>query len=232
MILDRRGRPLRCPTPRSYPDKWAPGGWRFERCRTNVCPTCLPEKVLTLINAMRLFPLTQSGVATLIDDTIDAAVGAKLLRTGVNSAFRFVASKTGILVPRASVVEMSDAGRVHENIVTRGSDVPSALFAEGCERAGLGYAALQPVITTEAISRYIFKTVLPAAGEAFVADPGAIEDFLLFNANRVVSTRGDFWIDTDGTVLVGAREARKAVYREALRGGRIRPGQFAKGGIR
>ena len=219
MIRDWWGRPLRCPTPRRYPDKWAPGGWRFERCRTNACPTCLPEKVLMLVSAMRLFPLTQAGVATLVDDTIDAVAGAKLLRAGVNSAFRFVASKTGILVPRASVVEMSDAGRIHEHIVTRGDDVPSALFAEGCERAGLGHAALQPV-TTEAIPRYLFKTVLPAAGEAFVADPGAIEDFLTYNGRRLISTRGDFWIDTDGTILDSALEARKAAFRQFVVGTR------------
>ena len=210
---DFRGNTIRCRHPRVYPDSHAPDGMRYEKCRVNTCPPCFMEKILTTLNAIRLYPLAQSGIATLLDDHMDVLAGAKLLRTGVNAAFRFVKDETGIMVPRASVVEISEANRVHLHVLTRGPEVPSELFAQGLERAGLGYGALQPVIATEAITDYVYKTALPTAGEAFIADLASVQEFLSLNGGRVISTRGDFWVDLDGTVLDSALEARKAAFR-------------------
>jgi hypothetical protein len=215
VIRDWRGRPLRCPDPRRYPDSRASDGIRVEPCRRTSCPTCGLVKVITLLQAICLFPLGQSGVVTLApDDEGDRLACTKLLRTGTNAAFRSVKAETGVSVPRATILEVSEVGRVHVHVLTRGPSLSRSLFADACRQAGLGFADLQPVRSPSAITRYLYKSVLPPHGEPFVADGLALETFLALNAGRLINTRGPFWVDRDGTVLGNCVEACKMVYRE------------------
>jgi hypothetical protein len=212
---DFRGHLIRCVLPRAYPDPRAPNGVRFEGCGRNTCPTCVLEKILTLIHAINLFPLTQSGVVTLAPDHEDDHLAcAKRLRTGTNAAFRSAKAETGVLVPRATIVEVSEAGRVHLHLVTRGSKLSRTLFTDACRKAGLGFADLQRVGSPSALSRYLYKSVLPPHGEPLIADERALKTFLGLNAGRVINTRGPFWVDRDGAVLGSSVEACKMVHRE------------------
>lgn len=214
MMTDWRGRALRCPNPRKYDDPRADGGVRYEPCGRSSCTVCAAQKVLTLIKAINLAPLAQSGVVTLPDADLGWTAAARLLRSGTNAAFRFVRQETGIVVPRATIIEVSDAGRVHLHVVTRGRIVSPDLFAHACIAAGLGFADLQRVRYPKTIARYVFKTILPPPGQPLIAEPTALTTFRLVNAGRLINTRGQFWIDRHGTPLGSAADAVKIVHRD------------------
>lgn len=217
MILDFFGRAIRCPHPRAYPDARAPRGKRFEPCHRNSCVVCAAEKALTLARAISLYPLCQAGVVTLssFEDRRDAG---RCLRRGTNEAFRRIHQQRGLLVPRASVVELSSDGRPHLHVITREPSVPQKAFAEACEKSGMGWSSIQPVRGPAiGLSKYLLKQILPRFGELLVADSQALTSFLELNGNRLINTRGDFWIDYDGTILADSREAMKAARRHRRR---------------
>jgi hypothetical protein len=125
-----------------------------------------------------------------------------------------------LIVPRAQIVERSPADLPHLHVVTRKPDVDTDLFERACGREGLGVSRIQRVREEpRAMARYAYKSVLPAPGEEFMADPSVLEDFLVLNAGRVIHTRGEFWIqDRSGVVFPNASEAYKAARREWRRG--------------
>ena len=217
MRRDFRGRRIRCPHPRRYSDARMPGGLRFEPCRRNSCVVCAAEKALTLARAISLSQLCQTGVVTLpsFEDRRDAG---RRLRRGTNEAFRRLHQQRGLLVPRASIVELSNDGRPHLHLLTREPSVPIDDFAEACARSGMGWSSIQPVRGPAiGLGRYVFKQILPEFGELLVADSQALTSFLELNGNRLINTRNDFWIDHDGTILDGSVEAMKAARRHRRR---------------
>lgn len=217
MRCDFRGRPIRCPNARADPDARAPGGFTFSPCRRNTCVVCGAQKILTLAYAIALFQLCQAGFVTLatFDDPLEAA---RRLRQGTNAAFRWLQREHGLIVPRATIVELSPTGRPHVHILTRGPPVPVRMFKHACSSAGMGWANIEAVRRPPiGLSRYVYKTVLPAFGEPLVADEGDLASFLRLNGNRLINTRGDFWIDVDGTILDNSVEAMKAARRHRRR---------------
>jgi len=217
MSRDWRGRELACLTPRAYPDARMPDGIRFEACRRNTCVVCAPQKILSLAHAIALSPLSQAGFITLatFDDPLEAA---RRLRQGANAAFRWLHREHGLTVPRATIVELSPTGRPHVHVLTRKPAVPPRLFTEACSSAGMGLSNIEAVRRPPiALSRYLYKTVLPAFGEPLVADEGDLASFLELNGNRLIGTRGAFWLDREGTVLDGSVEAMKAARRQRRR---------------
>ena len=133
------------------------------------------------------------------------------LRQGASAAFLRLRREHGFTVPRAMLVELSSVGRPHLHVVTRGPPVPVHMFKHACSSAGMGWANIETVRGPPiALVRYLYKSVLPAYGEPLVADREALTSFLELNGNRLINTRGDFWIDSDGTIIDGSVEAMKA----------------------
>ena len=213
MRCDFRGRPIRCPNPRAYPDARMPGGFVFSPCDRNSCVVCGAQKVLSLAYAIALFPLCQAGFVTLatFDDPLEAA---RRLREGMSAAFRWLHREHGLIVPRATIVELSPTDRPHAHILTREPSVPRRAFTEACARSGMGFSNIEAVRCPPiSIAKYCWKTILPEYGKPLVADEGDLASFLSLNGNRLINTRGDFWIDVDGTILDGSVEAMKAARR-------------------
>ena len=190
-----------------------PGGFVFSPCDRNSCVVCGAQKVLTLAYAIALFPLCQAGFVTLatFDDPIEAARG---LRQRTNTAFRRLHREHGLIVPRATIVEVSPTGRPHLHVLTREPSVPKRAFTEACASVGMGFSNIEAVRRPPiSIAKYCWKTILPEYGKPLVVDEGDLASFLSLNANRLINTRGDFWIDLDGTILDGSVEAMKAARR-------------------
>jgi hypothetical protein len=211
---DYWGRPLRCPTPRAYPDPRMPGGVRYEPCRRNTCPSCVLVRVLQLIAAMALVPLRQFGYVTAPEEFSDLRTAGSTLRRRTNAAFRDVEDAIGHPIARAEMAELSESGRPHLHVATRGPVIRPAEFQAACARHALGYADLQRVRQSRATARYMFKTILPGPDEEFIAGELELRDFLDLGAGRLLHTHHDFWVDVDGTVLGDAEEAIKAAARE------------------
>ena len=194
-----------------------PGGSRFEPCHRNTCAVCAPRKILTLAHAIALFPVCQAGFVTLatFDDPLEAA---RRLRQGTNAAFRRLHREHGLIVPRATIVELSPSDRPHLHVLTREPSVPKRAFTEACASAGMGFTNIEMVRRPSiGLVKYCFKTVLPEFGKPLVADEGDLSSFLRLNGNHLINTCGDFWIDVDGTILDGSVEAMKAARRHRRR---------------
>ncbi len=171
--------------------------------------------VRQLITAIGLSPLEQDGIVTLSELVDDLAEAGARLRRGLAAGFRWIESQTGLIVPRASIVELSDDLRPHLHVITRAPRIPVRLFQEACSKKGLGYSWIKDFHGDAcAMGAYLLKTIRPARGQPFVADEAALETFLTMNARRLINTSRHFWIDRDGTVLRDAAEARKAGRRE------------------
>ena len=139
---------------------------------------------------------------------------ARRLRQGTHAVFRSLHREHELIVAWAMVVELSPADLPHAHILTREPSIPKRAFTEACSSAGLGFASIEAVRRPPiSIAKYCWKTILPEYGKPLVADEGDLASFLSLNGNRLINTRGDFWIDVDGTILDGSVEAIKAVRR-------------------
>ena len=149
------------------------------------------------------------------EDHLDAG---RRLRRGTNEAFRRLHHQRGLLVPRASVVELSNDGRPHLHVLTREPSVPIKAFAEACAKSGMGWSSIQPVRGPSiGLGKYVFKQILPEFGAPLIADRESLTSFLELNGHRLISTSRSFWLDFDGTILDGSVEAMKAARRHRRR---------------